>query len=257
MRCLFSIPIAAAWRRLAHSTGFACCLLLLFLPEVSRSAAAYTGGASSPRPGSERLIVVGFLGGNIHSSDRLRKEALLARRLQETYPLQVHAGIFANCDGEAALKSILNELDTDGNGYLSNQERQRARIVLYGHSWGASQTVTLAGRLDQMHIPVLLTIQVDSVQKHSQHDGRIPANVREAVNFYQSEGLLRGRSLITASNPTRTTILGNYQSSYRQHPVSCAGFPWYARLFMRPHIEIENDAEVWSRVEALIRARVL
>jgi hypothetical protein len=51
-------------------------------------------------------------------------------------------------------------------------------------------------------------------------------------------------------------ILGNFESSYRTHPVSCKGFSWLARTFMRPHIEIENDPSVWTRIETLIGALV-
>ena len=249
MRCVWSSPCRLSW---FGWSGVAFAGLSLWLPAVTAHAAK-----ASVSQVNSRLIVVGFLGGNIRGNDVLRKESLLAKKLQETYPQQLQAGMFANSDGNAALASILQQLDTDGDGQVSLQEKQAARIVLYGHSWGASQAVTLARRLEELQIPVLLTVQVDSVQKHHQQDGRIPPNVREAVNFYQSEGLLRGRHPIVAADPQQTTILGNYQSSYRRHPVSCAGFPWYARVFMRQHIEIENDAVVWSRVEALIQARVL
>jgi hypothetical protein len=44
--------------------------------------------------------------------------------------------------------------------------------------------------------------------------------------------------------------------SYRNHPVSCDGYPWFARAFMKAHIEIENDPTVWSRVEDLIRKQM-
>jgi hypothetical protein len=94
---------------------------------------------------------------------------------------------------------------------------------------------------------VLLTVQVDSVQKSHQNDGSIPPNVREAINFYQSESVLHGRSFIEAMDPEKTASLGNYESTYRTNPVSCAGYLWFARAFMKPHIEIENDPSVWSR----------
>jgi hypothetical protein len=205
---------------------------------------------------SRKLIVVGFMGGHIKANNLAHREAQLARTLRDLYPARVHAAVFANRNGHGALEAVLRLLDRDGDGCLSAREKETARIVIYGHSWGASETVNLARRLNRLNIPVLLTVQVDSVQKSNENDGIIPPNVREAVNFYQQDGLLHGRSSIEARDPSRTKILGNFESSYREHPVSCAGFPWYARAFMRPHIEIENDPLVWNRVEALIAAKV-
>jgi hypothetical protein len=103
---------------------------------------------------------------------------------------------------------------------------------------------------------VLLTIQVDSVQKRYENDIHIPPNVREAINFYQVEGFLHGRPQIQAMDPKRTTILGNYESSYKNSPVSCADYPWMARVFMKSHIEIENDPSVWGKIAALIQAKL-
>ena len=199
-----------------------------------------------------QLIVIGFMGGNISAGNMVHREALVARELQQRFPLGLHAAVFANSDWKDALRTVLQLLDASGKGRPSENEKDAARIVIYGHSWGASETVTLARRLDQLGIPVLLTIQIDSVEKLNENDGSIPPNVREAVNFYQTEGLLHGRSSIAAMDPKQTTILGNYESSYKGHPVSCAGYPWFARAFMKPHIEIENDPSVWGRVEELI-----
>jgi pimeloyl-ACP methyl ester carboxylesterase len=203
-----------------------------------------------------KLIVIGFMGGNVNAGNLLHREALVAQELQQRYPAGIEATVFANHDGQSALRTVLHLLDANGDGRLSAGEKNAARIVIYGHSWGASETVTLARQLNERGVPVLLTIQVDSVQKSNEDDRNIPPNVREAVNFYQTRGLWHGRSLIAAMDPSRTTILGNYESSYREHPISCAGFPWLARTFMRSHIEIENDPSVWTRIEALIRAEV-
>jgi pimeloyl-ACP methyl ester carboxylesterase len=222
-------------------------------------------GALLPVPGlraegngdqAGKLIVIGFMGGNVSADNLLHREALEAQELRQLYPAGLQAAVFANHDGESALRTVLRLLDANGDGRPSPVEKSAARIVIYGHSWGASETVTLARRLNELGVPVLLTIQVDSVQKSNEDDRSIPPNVREAVNFYQTRGLIHGRSLIAAMDPSRTKILGNYESSYREHPVSCAGFPWFARTFMHPHIEIENDPSVWTRIEALIRAKV-
>jgi hypothetical protein len=210
----------------------------------------------SPKP-TRKLIVIGFMGGKVSATNLVHREAQLIGSLQKGYPLAIHAAIFANRDGALALKTVLQLLDADQDGHLNDAEKSAARIVIFGHSWGASETVALADRLNKLQIPVLLTIQVDSVQKQSQNDKKIPPNVREAVNFYQSEGLLRGRSMIVAEDPNRTKILGNHESSYRENSVSCAGYPWYARAFMKRHIQIENDPDVWSKIEALILAKIL
>lgn len=216
-----------------------------------------SGGAGNPLEPLRKLIVIGFMGGNVSAENTVHREAQLIERLQQGYSSTIHAAIFANRHGETALRTILDLLDKDRDGRLSADEKSAARIVIFGHSWGASETVSLSRRLNQLGIPVLLTVQVDSVQKKSENDQRIPPNVHEAINFYQSEGLLHGRSLIVASDPAKTTVLGNYQSSYRQNPVSCAGYPWYARAFMKRHIQIENDPAVWSKIEALILTKIL
>ena len=100
-------------------------------------------------------------------------------------------------------------LDANHDGALSTQEKVDARIAIYGHSWGASETVTLARALGVQGIPVLLTIQVDSVRKPGENDDTIPANVAQAVNFYQRTGLLHGLAAIHAADASRTRILGN------------------------------------------------
>jgi len=202
------------------------------------------------------LIVIGFMGGRVKGGNLIHKEALLAKQLQEAYPLKVDAAVFANHDAQDALKLVLHLLDLNKNGNLSADEKNSARIVIYGHSWGASETIAFARQLNALGIPVLLTIQVDSVQKLNEDDTDIPPNVREAVNFYQVEGLLHGRSQIEAMDPKRTTILGNFESSYKTNPVACTNYPWMARVFMKQHIEIENDPSVWGKIAALIQAKL-
>lgn len=230
--------------------------LLPVLILAAALAAAQTAQAQSAPSQAKPLIVIGFMGGNVHATNLLHREAQLAMQLQQLYPQALHAAVFANHDAQNALDTILQLLDANHNGTLTAAEKSAARIVIYGHSWGASETVTLARRLDQLGIPVLLTIQVDSVAKSDEDDRAIPPNVREAINFYQTDGLLHGRTAIAAIDPNRTTILGNFESSYRDHPISCAGFPWFARAFMKPHIEIENDPAIWTKIEDLIRTKL-
>jgi len=258
--CTASLSVAMHPEMQGQRVQAACCPQEVHrAPQtVNRIGLPYPSeAASNPLKLDRRLIVIGFMGGRIKGDNLVHIEARLAKQLRQRYPLAVHAAVFANHDGQIALRTVLELLDSNRDGRLSNEEKEAARIVIFGHSWGASETIALARRLNELSIPVLLTIQVDSVQKSNQDDGVIPPNVGEAINFYQSEGLLHGRRLITAVDPKKTTILGNYESSYKRNPVSCAGYPWFARAFMKPHIEIENDPSVWSKIEALIQTKVL
>jgi len=208
---------------------------------------------SLPTPAA---IVIGFVGGLVRHDDPVHAEVQLANRLQRDYPSSVQVRMFENRRGQEAHREILRLLDTDHDGTLSAKEKLGARIAIYGHSWGASETVTLARALQKEGIPVLLTIQVDSITKLGEDDESIPANVAQAANFYQQSGLLRGRPRIRAADASRTRILGNFQFDYKTHPVDCEGYPWFARVFMKPHIEIESDPTVWRQVESLIRLQL-
>ena len=202
------------------------------------------------------VIVIGFLGGHVKKNNAIHREVQLAMHLRQNHPVGVYVQVFQNSHGQRAFDEILHLLDVNHDGTISPAEKQHARIILYGHSWGASETVTMARQLQTDQIPVLLTILVDRVSKIGEGDPRIPANVAQAVNFYQLDGLLHGRRTIRAADPASTQIIGNYQFDYKDTHISCDQYPWYARLFMGPHIEIENDPRVWNQVESLIRAKL-
>jgi hypothetical protein len=201
-------------------------------------------------------IVIGFVGGLVRHNNDVHSEVQLATRLRNAYPSSVHVIMFENRRGVQARREIMRLLDVNHDGTLSPGEKLDARIAIYGHSWGASETVTLARALGKEGIPVLLTIQVDSIAKLGENDESIPANVAQAVNFYQRRGLLQGRQRIRAADASRTQILGNFQFDYKTNTVNCEGYPWYARFFMRPHLEIESDPSVWRQVERLIRSKL-
>jgi len=94
----------------------------------------------------------------------------------------------------------LNQLGANENQELSDAEKRRAHILLFGHSWGASAVIALSRKLERKGSPVTLTIQVDSVAKPFQNDRVVPPNVFEAANFYQTRGPIHGRSRITSAD---------------------------------------------------------
>jgi hypothetical protein len=223
---------------------------------VSNAIAPADGAEKTTAVASPQVIVTGFVGGFVRRNDTVHQEVQLAAHLRKQYPARMQVKIFENRQGRQAHREVLEMLGADRNGELSDWEKRAARIVIYGHSWGASEGVTLARTLGKDGIPVLLTIQVDSVSKLGEDDRWIPANVGQAVNFYQANGLLHGRREILAADRSRTEILGNYRFDYKTKYVSCNGFPWYAQMFMSPHIEIECDPSVWNQVESLIRSKL-
>lgn len=235
-------------------TRLLCSALFLFLASASVSSTPPT--AESAQPQASPVIVIGFVGGFVKHDNAVHSEVQLAARLRQDYPSGVHVEVFENHRREKAHEQILRFLDMDKDGTLSSEEKQQARIIIYGHSWGASETVTLARELEKDGIPVLLTIQVDSISKSHQDDRMIPGNVSQAANFYQPNGLLRGRPEIRPADATRTQIIGNFRFDYKLLPVSCPLYPWFDRLFMKSHVEIECDPRVWSQIESLIRTKL-
>jgi pimeloyl-ACP methyl ester carboxylesterase len=196
----------------------------------------------APARAQARTVVVGFVGGFVKHDDPRHAEVRFAEYLRQQYGPAIDVAVFGNHAERDALAYVLRTVS----------DSQGGRIIIFGHSWGGTATVELARELKQRHIPVLLTIQVDSIAKPGQENSTIPANVRSAVNFYQSTGLLHGRAEISAEDPTRTRILGNFEMTYRNHPINCDEFPWYSRMFTKSHIEIENDPRVWQQAASYI-----
>src|SRR5271166_1045409 len=188
-------------------SGPACVVALfattvLAFAEADSPAAAIPGAAFANSP----AMVIGFVGGFVKHDNRVHSTVQLTEHLRQRYASGVYVEAFENHSAEKAYREILRRLDGNHDGTLSGKEKQDARIIIFGHSWGASETVTLARKLEKEGIPVLLTIQVDSVAKRGENDAVIPANVGQAVNFYQPDGIVHGRREIRAADPSMTEV---------------------------------------------------
>jgi hypothetical protein len=232
--------------------------LIVALNICATTASALENGlnpsASNSIPGGD--IVVGFVGGFVSHDNPHHGVVQLAHRIREILPSGSYVHVFENRHRKQAYSAIVHLLDTDHDGVLSSQEKSRAHIVLFGQSWGAAAAVALARDLRRQEIPVLLTVQVDSVAKLWQNDSVIPANVDEAVNFYQPHGLIHGRRRIVAADPSRTEILGNYLVDYRKHPAQCSTASWFDRVLTPSHMQSECDPLLWSQIETIVRQRL-
>ncbi len=227
--------------------------LVLFVPDVAHSQEAALREVLStvPAPPTRNVIIVGFVGGFVSPRDTKHPEVQFAAYLRNRYP-SIHAEVFGNHHGQKALHQVLNLLDSDHDGVLSVSEKEQSTVIVYGHSWGATETVAFARQLGQMGIPVALTIQVDTIAKPGHKASPISPNVASAINYYQTEGPLHGQPEIVAADPTRTKILGNIRMSYENRPINCDNYSWYSRTLNRPHHKIENDFRVWDQLASLI-----
>jgi len=214
------------------------------------------GTAVNVAPKSSPYILVGFVGGFVRHTNPHHGPVKVANRLQQDSPKDAYVEVFENRHRKAALKSIVHLLDANHDGVLSDQEKASAHVMLFGQSWGGSAVVLLARELDRIGVPVMLTVQVDSVRKLWQKDGVIPDNVAAAVNFYQPHGIIHGRPEIKAADNTKTRILGNYRFDYHQAAVHCEGYSWFDRYITPDHMQSECDPHIWTQVENLMRERM-
>jgi len=230
--------------------------ILLLLGAATTQVFAAEPGISSASLQSPSYILIGFVGGFVRHTNAHHGPVFLAEHIRRSAPKNAYVQVFENRHRRAAYRSIVQLIDKDHNGSLSVEEKSSARIILFGQSWGGSAVVVLARELDRSGIPVLLTVQVDSVAKPWQHDGVIPDNVAEAVNFYQPHGILHGRPVIRAADDSKTQILGNYRLDYQRNPISCEGMSWLDRKITPDHMQSECDPHLWNQVETLVRGQL-
>lgn len=207
----------------------------------------------TPLP-AEEYLVLGFLGGREPWDNEKRNARRLALRLRQRFAVEtprVHVETVENMKRHLAVRLVRDSLDRDRNGTLDGEERGSARVILYGQSFGGAAVVKLARQLEQMGVPVLLTVQVDSVGRG---DTRIPANVACAANLYQSNGLfVRGEPEIRAVDTQKTRILGNFRYDYsRKGDIDLSRVGWLKKAFRTAHTKMDFDPEVWARVEGMI-----
>lgn len=228
------------------------CMVLSFPGSVS--AQVYGAGPEQTQP--PRVIVVGFLGGWVRNDDERHPEVQIIERLSMEQIPGVRVAAFENRREAKARKTVLHWLGADRKTAFSDRGRRNTTVILFGHSWGASAAIRLARDLEKKGIPVELTIQVDSISKGDHDDCLIPANVHTAMNFYQPRSIFHGCSSIRAVDSSTTQILENVRLDYPVQPASCRNYPWVARHFFGPHIAIECDPNLWSEIDAAIRARI-
>ena len=207
---------------------------------------------STPVDASQTLVL-GFMGGRDSWDDDRQGVRRLALKLRSrNLPIQVET--VENGKRGLALRLVVAAFDVNRDGGLSQQEKENVRLVVYGQSFGGAAVVKLARQLSREDIPVLLTIQIDSVGRN---DKEIPPNVRRAANLYQSNGwVIRGQSGVRAEDPQKTEIIGNFQFNYKEKEIDISEVHWFKKLFRVAHTKMGLDLDVWDKVEELIGEEV-
>jgi hypothetical protein len=95
------------------------------------------------------VMVIGFVGGFIRHDNLAHSEVQLAARLRQAYPSGVQVEIFESYHRGGARGRVREVLDTNHDGNLTVGEKQNARIIIYGHSWGGSEAINLARELEK------------------------------------------------------------------------------------------------------------
>ncbi len=231
-------------------------LLLLAVSAIATSAFAQSySDFTVPRPlPRNSYLVIGMLGGIERWNAASRPVRQLALELRDRGLSNVYVETLQHEHKGLALRLIREALDSNSDGELDEQERSTARVILYGHSMGAASVISLAKSLENLGVPVLLTVQVDSVGAGA---GTIPANVKKAANFYQKDSLLlHGREKIRAKDPNRTEIVGNFRYECKNKQIDLSRITLAERIAGGAHTKMEFDPEVWSEVEKLILAEI-
>ncbi len=236
--------------------------VLVVLLSLQIGCAGFTGKqyhhfeTQTPLKGDQTLIL-GFLGGFERWDDESRGVRKLATKIDAMKLSTVHVETLENRKRDLAIKFIRKTFDRDQNGFLDDRERNSARLILYGHSLGGAAVVEIARELKKMGVPILLTVQIDSVGLVFD-DHLIPSNVKRAANLFQSNGwILRGEDTIEPENPDETKIIANIRFDYRNKNIDMSSLSWERKLFSIPHAKMDADPEVWATVEQIILSEIV
>ena len=217
---------------------------------VLRSGQGYLHFTTPTPLERQDTLILGFMGGRDSWRNTEVGVGRLAQRVRERRMPGVHVETVENRKRDLAVRLVQESLDRNHDGRLREAERANARIIVYGQSFGGAAVVKFARQLDALDIPILLTVQVDSVGRN---DAVIPPNVRRAANLYQDSGwLISGEAPIRAEDPERTETLDNFRFQYDNSDIDLSHLPWYKTIGRVAHAKMDRDPAVWQKVEELI-----
>jgi hypothetical protein len=196
------------------------------------------------------ILILGFMGGREPWNNEKHCVRRLALKLRSMNLPDVYVETIENEKRSLAIELVKNAFDRNHDGKLDPAECASAKLILYGQSFGAAAVVKFARQLKQIGVPVLLSVQVDSI---GLDDSIIPSNVARAANLFQRNGwFIRGEPEILAEDPTKTAIIGNFKYDYSHSKIDISKVSWIKKSFRIAHTRMENDGYAWGKVEDLV-----
>ncbi|MGD9903314.1 MAG: hypothetical protein AB7U83_07570 [Vicinamibacterales bacterium] len=194
--------------------------------------------AAPASPSPAPVVVVGFTGGRERRDSRrsgvVRAGQAVAAATDRDH---VTVRLYNNAEWADAVRDV--------SAAAARTGRARPLVVAYGHSLGAGSIGRFARALAGAGVAVDLAVYIDAF---GWRNPRVPANVRQAVNFYQRTGLLRGLPLrgkreLIAESPATTTLLGNYRLTPETPRF---GWNWnlIQPLLYRQHHRLAHDVRI-------------
>jgi pimeloyl-ACP methyl ester carboxylesterase len=196
-------------------------------------------------------VVLGVVGGWERWDNpvrAIRRTAVLVKRQRLA---GVHVETVEHRRLELAETLLRRAFDFNADGRLTRDEAVRARVVIYGQSLGGRAALWLCRTLEGWGVPVRLLIVVDGFGRDSYV---VPANVREAANYFQREHfLLKGAAELRRADPSRTTIVENREISFEgRDDVEDREEGFVKRFIFDEYVRMDYVPELWSRIEQLI-----
>ena len=196
------------------------------------------------------VLVLGIVGGWEAWDTPHRGIRRTALQLRDRHLPGVWVETVENHKPALAEELVEKAVDFNKSGSLDPEESAAAQIVVYGQSLGGRGGLRFCRWLGERGIRVRLLVVIDSYGRDSYE---VPPNVAEAANLYQHDfGAIPGRTEITAEDPSRTRILGNWRYTHKGREIDMPGEPGIRRWFMGSHLKMEYDPEPWKRVLDLL-----
>ena len=163
-----------------------------------------------------RVVVVGYTGGLDTPGNPYSGIVEIRDRLRALNHPDLCVRTFSAYTWWHGYHWVRSKFGIAGSQVLSSEELAAGpKVIVYGHSFGGWATHSLSRRLQGNGIPVVLTVQIDTV---GIKDTAVPTNVGEAANYHRKAFFPPyGQSEIYATDPGKTRILGNFYIAHVNH----------------------------------------